>query len=196
MNNYYLYKHICPKGKIYIGITKQEPHLRWKNGHGYSDNQYFTRAIKKYGWDNFKHEIIYSKLTKEEAENKEKNLISFYKSNIREFGYNIQKGGSVNEKHSEETKRKISQSLMGIKNPRYGKNFKGYSLSEEIKRKLSISHKGQIPVNKCAVLQFDKNKNLINKFETMLEASIKTKTNISNISRCCNKKTKTANGYI
>ena len=30
-----VYKHVLPNNKIYIGITKQNPLLRWKNGHGY-----------------------------------------------------------------------------------------------------------------------------------------------------------------
>lgn len=36
LNNYTVYKHTFPNGKIYIGITKQAPSKRWRNGTGYS----------------------------------------------------------------------------------------------------------------------------------------------------------------
>jgi hypothetical protein len=41
-------------------------------------------------------------------------------------------------KISEETKKRISKSLMGVKNPRWGK-----SLSEEAKKKLSLQRRGE-----------------------------------------------------
>ena len=34
-------------GKKYIGITKQNPYTRWRNGEGYKNNEHFYRAIKK-----------------------------------------------------------------------------------------------------------------------------------------------------
>ena len=64
---YTVYKHTCPNGKVYIGITKQKPERRWGiNGRGYKENEYFYRAIQKYGWQNIKHEIIAEGLTEEE----------------------------------------------------------------------------------------------------------------------------------
>lgn len=30
-----VYKHTFPNGKVYIGITGQEPYKRWKYGNGY-----------------------------------------------------------------------------------------------------------------------------------------------------------------
>ena len=46
------------------------------------------------------------------------------------------------------------------------------------------------------VFQYDKNKNLINVWESIREASRKTKINVSNICRCCNGKLNSAGGYI
>ena len=71
-NTYCVYKHTCIKnGKIYIGITKTSPKRRWINGSGYKHNEYFYRAIKKYGWNKgFVHEILFEKLSKDEAEKK------------------------------------------------------------------------------------------------------------------------------
>lgn len=91
--SYCVYKHTSPNGKCYIGITSNNPLIRWSNGNGYSGQPYFFRAILKYGWDNFKHEILFSDLTKEEACQKEIELIKFHKSNNPNYGYNISTGG-------------------------------------------------------------------------------------------------------
>lgn len=104
MDKYIVYKHTSPSGKVYIGITKQNPNRRWKSGHGYKQNKYFYNAILKYGWKNIKHEILYSNLTLEEACIKEKELISFYsKSNIC---YNIAEGGTNGNTRSRTEKEK------------------------------------------------------------------------------------------
>lgn len=128
---YIVYKHTSPSNKIYIGITCQEPKKRWLNGKGYQTNDYFTRAIEKYSWDNFKHEILFRGLTKEEAEKKEVELIKFYQCNKKEFGYNVENGGNSIGKHCEETCKKISESK------------RGHNVSEETRMKLSLIHKGK-----------------------------------------------------
>ena len=63
MCEYIVYMHISPSGKKYIGITKQNPKRRWNSGNGYKNNDYFTKAIKKYGWNNFLHIILAENLT-------------------------------------------------------------------------------------------------------------------------------------
>ena len=94
MNNYSVYKHTNKiNNKVYIGITSQEPTSRWKNGLGYQTQRKFYRAILKYGWDNFSHEVLFINLTKEEACKKEKELIK--KFNSIDNGYNSLKGGEV-----------------------------------------------------------------------------------------------------
>lgn len=90
---YYVYKHILPNGKVYIGITKQNPSYRWRNGHGYKNSVYFYNAIMKYGWININHEILNEGLTLEEANDAEKYYIKLYNSNKKEYGYNILEGG-------------------------------------------------------------------------------------------------------
>lgn len=92
-NNYYVYKHTVPNGKVYIGITKQNPKRRWRNGHGYKDSVLFFNAIIKYGWINISHEILKQGLSAEEASMFEKYYIALYKANNRNFGYNITSGG-------------------------------------------------------------------------------------------------------
>lgn len=141
---YYVYKHIFPNKKIYIGITYQQPEKRWNYGHGY-DNTVVGNAIKKYGWKNVKHEILFENLTKEEAEQKEIELIALYKSNQGEYGYNIANGGNHYGKFSEEAKQKISEANKGEKNGMYGKPAwnKGKPNSLETRKKISAANKGK-----------------------------------------------------
>ena len=49
MENYKLYIHKFPNGKVYVGITSQDVGERWRHGEGYKD-QLVYRAILKYGW--------------------------------------------------------------------------------------------------------------------------------------------------
>lgn len=114
---YCVYKHTCiANGKIYIGITRKDPKVRWLGGSGYANNKHFYRAIKKYGWNKgFIHEILFEKLSKDEAEKKEQDLIAFYKSNQKEYGYNLQSGGSVNYTLSKEGRENISRAKKGQK---------------------------------------------------------------------------------
>lgn len=110
---YIIYKHRLKKdNRVYIGLTKQNPKKRWQNGYGYKLSTYFRKAIEKYGWDNFEHIILYKNLTKEEAQNKEIELIKKYKSNIKGYGFNINEGGFA-PIITEEQKRKISDSEKG-----------------------------------------------------------------------------------
>ena len=92
---YTVYKHTTPNNKVYIGITCQTPKERWQRGKGYKSQPYFYNAIQKYGWDNIKHEILYTGLTQEEAHQKEIELIKEYQSNHHSRGYNISGGGEL-----------------------------------------------------------------------------------------------------
>ena len=66
MNNYMVYMHISPSNKRYIGITRQKPEYRWRNGSKYKHNRHFTHAINKYGWDNLEHIIFAENLSQED----------------------------------------------------------------------------------------------------------------------------------
>lgn len=136
-----VYMHIFPNGKRYIGITTQSPERRWREGEGYR-GQAVYKAIKKYGWENIEHKVLRRGLTKEEAEQAEMELIKFYKANCHENGYNVESGGNAQGKTSEETRRKQSEvkkgKKAGAKHWNYGKHW-----SEEVKKKISDSHKGK-----------------------------------------------------
>lgn len=112
--NYFVYKHTSPSGKVYIGITKNIRH-RWRgNGRGYIGSNRIYYAILKYGWENFKHEILYSGLTKAEAEQKEIELIKQNNSTDERYGYNLQQGGKIRTLN-EKSRIKLSNSLKGHK---------------------------------------------------------------------------------
>ena len=104
---YCVYKHVSPTGKIYIGMTKQSPEKRWQNGLGYRTQERFYRAILKYGWGNFKHEIVKEHLSYEEAECLEKELITDTRSYDPKYGYNVEQGGNASKGWSDETREKF-----------------------------------------------------------------------------------------
>lgn len=90
--SYLIYKHTCPDGGVYVGQTgTSDPNLRWKGGLGYLFSKSFYEAIQRFGWNNIRHEILYSNLSPEEAFHKEKELIEFYKQNAP-ICYNRAKG--------------------------------------------------------------------------------------------------------
>lgn len=86
---YSVYIHTTPDGKKYVGLTsKNPPSKRWHNGHGYSENKLFDSAIKKFGWDNIKHEIFFQTDDSELAHCCEKILVEKYNTTDSKFGYN------------------------------------------------------------------------------------------------------------
>lgn len=90
--------------KKYIGITSQKPEHRWQSGHGYR-SQYFARAIKKYGWENFDHFILCEGLEEDEAKQMEIQLIAEHKANEAEYGYNHSIGGDGMSKYRTDEQR-------------------------------------------------------------------------------------------
>ena len=129
--------------KKYVGITCQEPVKRWHSGYGYKNNRYFNSAIQKYGWENFVHEIVCCGLTQAEACRKEVELIALYRTSDKKYGYNHTSGGE-HFRHSEETKRKMSEAKKGTYTGKgiavKGRTFKH---TEETKRKISEAKKGR-----------------------------------------------------
>ena len=97
---YTVYRHISPTGKSYIGITKQNIERRFQNGNGYNTQPAFYRAIKKYGWNNFSHEILKTNLTEKEASEKEQYYIKEVYKSLAPKGYNTAEGGTTGSKNS------------------------------------------------------------------------------------------------
>lgn len=97
MKSYVVYKHTCPNNQVYIGITSQNVEQRWKNGEGYRDSWFYISGIKKFGWKNIHHKILYENLSYEEAIIKEYELILKYESWCPGKGYNDSVG--LNRRH-------------------------------------------------------------------------------------------------
>lgn len=109
-NNCAVYVHVnLINGKKYFGITTQNPpENRWKNGNGYIRNSHFINAVKKYGWNNFAHYVLYRDIPIVIAKNIEEMLIREHMSYDPRFGYNKTMGGEL-EIPTEEARKKMSQ---------------------------------------------------------------------------------------
>lgn len=100
--------------KKYIGQTVTTIEKRFKKHcGGHSKNMIIGKAIKKHGKDNFSIEILKECDSIEELNDMESYYIKLYNS-ITPNGYNIRSGGD-NSTQNDETKKKISIALSGIK---------------------------------------------------------------------------------
>jgi group I intron endonuclease len=123
--------------KIYIGQT-----IKLNADYYIGSGIYITRAINKYGKENFNSYLLQYAKDQKELDQLERMYIAEYNSTNPKIGYNIELGGNGTGKISEVTKQKISEArkgkYTGEKNPMYGK-----TLSEATRRKLSEAHKGK-----------------------------------------------------
>lgn len=193
--------------KVYIGITGKKPSERWNNGTGYHSS-YFANAIKKYGWDNFEHIILFDGLTKGEACQKEKELIKLYNATDSNCGYNIAIGGEINCGYhlSKEKKKHLSEINSGEKHPQYGTHRreetkqkistarKGMTFSEEHRKHLSEARKGKPAPNRRPITQYDLNMNFIKQYNSLEDACNELHISKGNLCRAA-KNNKTAGGY-
>ena len=154
-------------GKAYIGITVNSLEFRISQ-HRRDVRCIMHKAFKKYGIENFDIEVLmdseeYPLLNTLEYLNKsERNFIKVFNT-LAPNGYNFRTGGGAGGKCSEETKRKISESLKGEKHQYYRKSLTpehrekigdaqrgeknhayGKSPSAETRRKRSIALKGRV----------------------------------------------------
>ena len=143
-------------GKKYIGQTINRKETRWYGSlktiiQTYTCNTHLKHSIKKYGIDNFEVETIDRAMTKEELDHKEDYYIRKYNTINPKFGYNQKYGGS-NGKHTEASKKKMSENHKdnsGEKNPMFGKIpwNKGKHLNDKIIEKISNSQKKRFKEN-------------------------------------------------
>ena len=199
-----VYKHTSPTGKIYIGITSIDPKKRWNGGYGYRDNPHFFAAIKKHGWANFEHEIIHSNLTRAEAENVERELISINRSNVFAYGYNRDAGGSGSHRASLSTRllqSERAQRRTGAKNSFYGHKHRPESIAmvsakNSGKRPTDEQKHRQVKARFIRVFQKDLAGNVLAEYESIKAAASAVNACPENIQRACKKGRPTARGYI
>ena len=222
---YKIYKYTSPSGGVYIGQTHKTIEERaGNNGYYYMILNKKTgkflqpaigNAILKYGWDNFKKEILYTGLTSEEADRIEKELI--LDSRSTGVCYNADSGGKSTIENKR--KRRIRQYTL---DGEYVKTWDSLKEAEEFigikkaegnisyccqgKKKRAYGYiwryedddKEVVPLTpyREPICQFDKNGNYIATYKTIEEASKSTgiiNTGIGNVLRG---RTKTAGGYI
>ena len=192
--------------KVYVGqaVDYKQRIRNHKFNLKQDKNTHFYNALKKYGWENFSINII------EECEANELNEREVYwiseKKSLYPNGYNLLEGGNQ-ARHNDITKQKISNGRKGIKfseshieNLR--KSHLGYIMPEEQKKKISKSNKGKVvseetkrklkykQPHRREVGRFNKEGNLIMKYESIMDASIDLDCSPGNISECCNGKRK------
>ena len=122
-------------GKVYIGFDSKWPFRMYKHkersvGH----NQTLYQAIRKYGWVNFKWEVIYQSYDGEHCLSvMEPHFIKEYNSYTH--GYNMTLGGDgcVGFKHSDETKSHLSAIKKG----------QTFNHTEETKQKIGDKLRGR-----------------------------------------------------
>ncbi len=134
-------------GMCYVGQTTRDLQKRineHRSGSASSKNTYIGRAIKKYGKDNFDFSLIDKCGALDELNKLEVFYISLFNT-LKPSGYNIALGGDNNllseaakqqrktRRHTEESKRKMSQKAKGIKK------------SEKHKKKISDTLRGRAP---------------------------------------------------
>ncbi len=213
--------------KVYVGITCRDPVIRWQGGHGYKRPRgqskaisHFMNAINKYGWNNFDHEIIAEGLTLEQASEMERQLIRQYDSTNPDKGYNVAEGGkgTTGAKHSDETKKLLSEkakkrieetgivafkgrhhsdetkAILSKKAKERIKNgaassFKGKHHTDETKKILSEQHNKPITM-------YDLTGKKIKTFPSISVAAEEMGLALSSVSSCANRKTKLSAGRI
>ena len=150
-------------GKSYIGQTTNIKHRTYRHFSGKSRCTYINSAIKKFGKNSFKIEILESNVPQNLLNKFEILHIRFW--NSCDNGYNLTTGGEglknpsaetrqklskastgkispnrgkIGKKHTEETRQRISEKLSGENHPYYGKKF-----SKETCQKMSESQLGE-----------------------------------------------------
>jgi group I intron endonuclease len=182
-------------GKKYVGQTtkslqhRHKQHIgmsNWKNNKNY--NLPFYKAIRKYGIENFKLEVLERNKTLNELNLLERKYISKFNSLANEKnGYNVSDGGSngsplagKSEEKINEWKRKISESkkgkYVGENSPSFGKRGK--------------ENKNSIPIISINI----ENKNI--KYYESLSFAVDEGYDSGSICRCCKNVNRTHKGHV
>ncbi len=124
-------------GKIYVG---QSIDVYYRMNDIHKNCKYLFHALQKFGRENFEYSIL-EICEEKELDEREIYWIKKLKSHVSEDGYNISWGGNATMKglkHSEESKKKISDAVKGENHPLWGTHQ-----SEESKKKNRESQLGE-----------------------------------------------------
>jgi len=187
--NYLIYLHKNKiNGKCYVGQTSVDPLERWRtDGYGYHNQQYFYRAIKKYGWDNFEHIILETDLTIENVNERERYWGEYYNALVPN-GYSLYLGDTLQSeesaiKKSQALKEKWHNDLTYAEHMAQAQKKKWNNWSPEIQEKIL---KNTNPRKRVKCIET----NII--YESMREAGRQTGINPSHIAEVCRGERKSA----
>lgn len=206
--------------KIYIGKTNNlRKRIREHTRYDVHNGLLFHKAIEHYGAENFEWTIIDSTTTNEEANFLESYYIKKFNS-FKPNGYNMTFGGDGNSNQS--AKRIVCLSLNGDYIKSYNsaaqaeredgftnstvltcckgktRQCKGhlFMYEEDYLKNGPIKYKKPKSTRCKRIIQCDTDGNYIAEYESVQEASVKTKSNRTGILGCANGYYKKANGYI
>ena len=138
--------------KRYVGQSKNligRKHAHFSAlRHNKHQNKYLQDDWNIYGKEFFEFVILEELDDATLLDDKERYYISLYQSNNREYGYNLESGGTKNKLSHEETKRKISENhadVSGEKNPFFHKKHSQEVINQIINNPNYINrkHKGE-----------------------------------------------------
>lgn len=172
---YMLYCHTNKiNGKKYFGITTQKDYSRWRSGKGYMNQLDFYKAIQKYGWENFDHEIIKDNLSEADAKKLEQEYIlkfHTYVNDPQSNGYNASIGGGANLKYYTEEERKAAAKASHERS----KKLNGTKWAENARKRYADNKEFYRLKNK---LNYEKHKDAFLANEKDYQASLKAKLDI------------------
>jgi group I intron endonuclease len=179
-------------GKKYLGKDVRN------RKHYLGSGTVLRKAIKKYGRENFKKEIIEEHNDENKLKEREEYWLLFYDAanNINFYNrINKSNGAPKGRKITQKTRNKISKSLSGKpKSEEHIQKLKNREFTEDTKQKMSLIKKGKISNNpKKSILQYDKQGNFIKEWPSITEAN---KYISGDIGAAVRGKQKIAGGYI
>ena len=175
-------------GKRYVGITCQRPEDRWKNGSPYRRCPYFYKAIRKYGWNGFMHDVLWQEMYSLSMRKKMSESALKRNQDPTKFA-NICEGNRKRWADAAEHD-KISKGLKSY----YAKNPDRHERISEERKHFFAEHPEKKKTR--AVVQLSKAGEVIKVWSNMTEAAQQFGTNSQNISAVCNGRRRTAGGYI
>lgn len=214
--NYKIYVHIFPNGKLYIGQTRQSLKNRFgKNGYNYKGCKRMSDAICEFGWDNIIHLLLFDNLTSEIADIIEIELIKKYKTYDINYGYNMTLGGKdgiykkkcyqydiegnfINE--YENTSIAVEKYGYGIYSCLTNKTLSAYGYQWSYTKSKKIDKYNRLnngtPLRVRKIYKYDFSGKFLASYNSIVEAEKFTNIPAYRITSCANGQSKSAGGFL
>lgn len=164
----YVVQHI-ESLRVYVGMTTKNVAKRWlqhQRDVNRKTDRHFINSLRKYGSDAFRVFVVHVGMTFEQLCIAEKQAVAKFAANSRAHGFNSTDGGD-SYKHTDEVRRKISESQKGREitpsqrekisasmklyerteehRRNNGLARRGWKMTDEQRLKLSVAHRGHKP---------------------------------------------------